>query len=90
VHNTQKVHFISIITSSKQNNDFTIWGKTQVPGREKFSPRKLTLGENLPGKNSAPKLKNVGKNSVPFGVWKGLKEIRREAPKNFLAYIFRR
>ncbi len=31
------------------------------------------MGEILPGKNSVPELKNVGKNSVPQGVWKGEK-----------------
>ncbi len=43
----------------------------------------LGRGKILPGKKSVPELKNGGKNSVPSGVWKGKKEIRREARINF-------
>ncbi len=42
------------------------------------------------GKNSVPKFKNGGKNSVPSGFGRVKKEIRREAPKEFLAYVLRR
>ncbi len=59
-----------------------------IPGRENFCPGKLTLGKILSGKKSVPGLKNGGKNSVPSGVGKGKKEIRREATNKFLVYIF--
>ncbi len=48
-----------------------------------FCTGKLTVGKNLPGKNSVPELKNGGKKICPLRVWKGKKEIRREAPKKF-------
>ncbi len=50
---------------------------------------KLTLGKILPGKNSVPKLKNGVKILSPRGL-EGKKEIRREAPDKFMAYILRR
>ncbi len=48
---------------------------TNIPGREKFSPGELTLGEILPGKNSVPELKHWGKNSVPPRVGRVVKRI---------------
>ncbi len=48
-----------------------------LPGREKFCLGELILGEILPGKNSVP---------LVFG--KGKREIRHEAPQEFLANIF--
>ncbi len=53
-----------------------------LPGREKFCPGKLTLGEFCP-KNSVPELKNGGKIFAPSGFGRVKRKFGAKRRRNF-------